>query len=283
METLKIAFVDFWPEWNIEDFISPILRQYYDIKIDRNNPDVIFHSIFNRMSETPKYKCKKILILAENWRPEQFGSDYSISFDPHSNKNFRLPLWQIYLLLWPELKEKLYNRKNYAESEFERWCAFIVSNPSNFMRNSAYSMLSQYKKVHSYGKYMNNDTSLQELSHEKYWRDIKYKFFVNHPHKFIMAYENSPYKYYCTEKLMDAFLVGSMPIYWGDPRVEEDWNPDAFLNVTKKDIDIIKNIDKNWKDFETVYKQPIFTDLQKQKLENNLSNFKDWLIQIIKQ
>ena len=112
MDKLRIHFCDFWPEWKDEDFISPILKNHFELVLDKEHPDVVFHSIFNKMIEIPKYKCKKVLILAENWRPEQFKSDYSISFDPHSTTNYRLPLWQICILLKPELKERLYNRLN---------------------------------------------------------------------------------------------------------------------------------------------------------------------------
>ena len=62
METLKIAYADFWPEWNDENFIEPILRKHYNVVIDQQNPDVLFHSIFGK-TEAPKYKCKKVLFL----------------------------------------------------------------------------------------------------------------------------------------------------------------------------------------------------------------------------
>jgi len=284
MEKLKIWFADFWPDWNYEDFITPILKKYFDITLDANNPDVLFHSIFNQIKDTPRYKCKKILFLGENWRPSQFGSNYSISFDPTSETNFRLPLWQVYLLKNPELKERLYNRLNYKEEEFKRWCAFIVSNPSNFMRIGAYQSLNQYKRVHSYGKVLTNDFSLQHIPPGKYWRDAKDEFFLKNPHKFMITYENMPYRYYCTEKLMDAFLVGAMPIYCGDPRVSEDWNPDAFINVMKYTgwMDEIKRIDTYREYFDQYYKQPVFTPTQKEKLEANLNNFESWLIEVIK-
>jgi len=278
MDTIKVWFTDFWPEWNSEDFITPILKRHFNVILDKNKPDVLFHSIFNSMRDTPNYNCKKILYLGENHRASNFKSDYTISFDPHTEKNFRLPLWQVYILLKPELKNRLYNRLNYKEQEFERWCAFIVSNPSNFIRNSAFSYLNSYKHVNSYGRFMTNDFSLQNISRNKYWRDAKDEFFLKHPHKFMMAYENTPYRYYCTEKLMDAFLVGSMPIYWGDPKVSEDWNKDAFIDVTKQEIDIVKSIDKDWKRFEEMYKQPVFTEEQKKKHEDNMKNFESWLI-----
>ena len=217
METLRIWYADFWPEWKDEDFITSILSKEYSVVLDQRNPDVLFHSIFNGMRDTPNYKCKKVLYLGENHRPEKFGANYSISFDPHSETNFRLPLWQVYLLNNPELKARLYNRNKPAI--FENWNAMVVSNPGNFFRNSLYELLNEYKPVKSYGRYRNNDQSLLKLSQGKYWRDAKDEFFQQHTHKFMMAVENSPYRYYCTEKLMDAFLSGTVPIYWGDSRV----------------------------------------------------------------
>ena len=65
MEELKIAFTDFWPEWNQEDFISPILREKYNLVVDQKNPDVLFHSIFNNRRGAQAYKCKKVLYLGE--------------------------------------------------------------------------------------------------------------------------------------------------------------------------------------------------------------------------
>jgi alpha(1,3/1,4) fucosyltransferase len=282
MDKLKIWFADFWPEWNEEDFISPILKNHFEIVLDRGNPDVVFHSIFNGMQDTSKYKCKKILYLGENHRPEQYGSNYSISFDPHSNTNYRLPLWQVYILRKPELKERLYNRLNLKEEEFEKWGAFIVSNSANFIRNSVYQQLHNYKHTESYGRYLTNNPALLQYSKGRYWRDAKDEYFIKHPHKWMITYENSPYRFYCTEKLMDAFLVGSMPIYCGDPRVGEDWNKSAFLDMTRGfDFEKIKKMDQDYGLFKSVYEQPVFTDEQKHSLEWNLSGFEQWLIDTI--
>jgi len=281
MNKLRISFADMWDPWHLEDFITPILSKHFEIIHDKNNPDVLFHSIFNRMAETPKYKCKKILILAENWRASQFKSDFSISFDPHSETNFRLPLWQIYLLLNPFLKERLFNRKKIEN--FQRFCAFTVSNPSNSLRINHFELLSSYKKIHAYGKVKMNSLELKKISENKYWRDAKDEFFLTHPHKFMMTYENSSYPYYCTEKLMDAFLTGSLPIYWGDPKVEEDWNSKAFINIMKTPnwLDFIKEVDNDKSVFDEMINEPVFTEEQKQKLITNLDNFEKWLIKVI--
>jgi hypothetical protein len=283
MNTLKIAFTDFWPEWKDEDFITPILQKKFNVVIDQDNPDVLFHSIFGGVKNAPSYKCKKILFLGENWNPKQFNSNYSISFEPHSRTNFRLPLWEVYLLLWPNLKEKLFNRKKWKN--FERFCSFTVSNPSNQFRNIAFDNLSLYKRIHSYGKVRMNDLGLNQLSRGKYWRYGKNQFFLDHSHKFMIAYENNGYPYYCTEKLMDAFLAGSMPIYWGDPKVKEDWNEKAFLNVVDYPewIHEVKKLDQNEEYFNEKYNEPVFTGEQKDKLINNLDKFEMWLLNKVKE
>lgn len=285
MKDLKIAYADFWPEWNIEDFVTPLLEKGFNVIIDQNNPDVLIHSIFNRMQDSKRYKCKKILVLAENWRADQFGSDLTISFDPHSSTNYRLPLWQIYLILWPQLRESLFDYKaNWNLLDFKRFCSFTVSNSSNFIRNGAFQQLSSYKKVHSYGRYMTNDMSIQNLPKESYWRDLKNEFFISTPHKFMMTYENSSYPYYCTEKIMDAFLVGSVPIYWGDPKVIEDWNEKAFISAMRHPntwLNIVKELDQNDEKFMEMYSQPVFTDEQSEKHLKNMDNIGPWLIEKI--
>ena len=284
MSVLKIAFTDFWPEWNYENFITPILDKHYDIVLDYKNPDVVFSSIFRRMENaTPKYpKAKSILFLGENHRPALFKKDYSISFDPQSETNFRLPLWQAYLFLWPNLKELLFTRVNHVE--FKRFCSFTVSNGSNMFRNGAFDQLTNYKRVHSYGKIRTNSLELRKRSLGKNWQATYSEFFNEIPHKFALTYENSSYPYYCTEKLMHTFLVGSIPIYWGDPKVEEDWNQEAFINTQRLGsswIDKVKELDQDDEKFQKMYSKPIFTNEQKDKLIKNMNNFESWLVEVI--
>jgi hypothetical protein len=282
MEKLKVAYVDFWPEWPEEDFITPILSKKYELVIDERSPDVVFHSAFGRTKRSDSYKGKKrIMFVGENLSPSRYRTEYSISFEPRSETNFRLPLWQAYILKTPSLKDRLYNRVNHEN--FERFCSFVVSNPSNIFRNAMYVRLNGYKRVHSYGRYMMNDSGLQEASRDRYWRDAKDEFFTKHTHKFAICYENNNWPYYCTEKLMDAFLAGSMPLYNGDPKVSNDFNRDAFINVPRHSdiMGLIKRIDSDRSEFDEIYSQPVFTDSQKASLENNLKEFETFLFDII--
>lgn len=292
MKTLKIYFADFWPEWNTEDFITPILSKYYNLIIDRNNPDVVFHSIFGNSASL--IKCPlKILYIGENIRylyndtirknieSAIHTTNYSISYDPHTNNNYRLPLWQVFLMKRKNPLEDLENKRRFDLHEFKYWCSFIVSNSSNFIRNSAFQVLHNYKYVNSYGKIFNNDKRLQNFNGNN-WREKKEEFLLNNPHKFAITFENSLYKYYCTEKLMDAFLVGSIPIYWGDPKVNEDWNSKAFINVTNKNVlEEVKRIDNNKELFIDMYNESVFTKDQLNKHKENINDFEFWLCNLI--
>jgi len=285
MDNLKIWFADFWPEWKDEDFITPILKKSFNVVLDGNNPDVVFLSIFGN-SHT-KYKCKKILFVAENIRYSYnqtirdninlaFSSaNYTITFDPHTDKNYRLPLWQVYILRNPEYLSKLIKRVQY--DKFDRFCSFTVSNPSNSFRNGFYYQLNSYKIVHSYGRFLTNSYELIQASEGKYWREAKDEFFKNNRHKYSVAFENTSYPYYCTEKLMDAFLAGSVPLYWGDPKAREDWNRESFIDIMRGGFDLIKKAEDDPAYFKSLYEAPVFTDEQKNKLENNLMGFEQWL------
>jgi hypothetical protein len=279
MKTLKIAFIDFWPEWADEDFITPILEKHYNLVIDDRNPDVVFHSVFG--SKVNQYNCKKVLFLGENKRFHDWKTDYSITFDPHTPTNFRLPLWQVYLMNKPDNLDKLLNGR--VDTSHENFCSFTVSNGSNIMRNSMFQQLNNYKKVKSYGRYMTNDNALQTASKGKYWRDAKDDFFEKHTHKFSLTYENNMYPYYTTEKLMDGFLANTVPIYWGDPRINKDWNKKAFINGmrTSNVLNEIKRFDLDDNLYKDMLHEPVFTTEQKERLLENINNFENWLIKII--
>ena len=39
------------------------------------------------------------------------------------------------------------------------------------------------------------------------------------PYKFSISIENSTYNHYFTEKILDCFISGTVPIYWGCPSI----------------------------------------------------------------
>ena len=49
-------------------------------------------------------------------------------------------------------------------------------------------------------------------------------------YKFTIAFENSSYPGYTTEKIAEALTTNTIPIYWGNPLIARDFNPDSFIN-----------------------------------------------------
>ena len=102
MRTIKIGFVDFWPDFDYKKFFMyNYLSKYYHLIIS-DEPDYLFCSSFGYKHW--KYSnCIKIYYTAENLIPDFNIYDYGIGFYYLSleDRYLRFPLWLIYS--WNEL------------------------------------------------------------------------------------------------------------------------------------------------------------------------------------
>jgi GT2 family glycosyltransferase len=61
--------------------------------------------------------------------------------------------------------------------------------------------------------------------------------------------ENTMIPNYWTEKIINGYLGNTIPIYWGDPNIENIFNPLSFININKlgtdTGIEMIKYLDNN--------------------------------------
>lgn len=60
-------------------------------------------------------------------------------------------------------------------------------------------------------------------------REIEKKVEGLHEYRFSIAMENSRTRYYFTEKLMDCFASGTVPIYWGCPGIDRFFDPAGII------------------------------------------------------
>ena len=105
-------------------------------------------------------------------------------------------------------------------------------------------------------------------------------------YKFSISIENSEGDGYLTEKIVDSFYSGTIPIYYGDYMVDEYINQKAYILIRgekdiKKKIEYIKMIDNDDKIYKNLLKENVLID-------NNISvkaekELKEFLYHIFKQ
>lgn len=273
-KVLKVKFVDF-PANDMRDITMPILEKNFECVEESDNPDFVFYSVFGY--EHLKYDCVRIFWTGENLQPDFNVCDYAIGFG-HMNfedRYRRIPLYYFYDLDY----ERAINKHLISEEEIlkkDRFCNFIYSNGNaEAPREEFFKLLSKYKRVDSAGRFMNN-----------VGEPIEDKFEFQRNYKFSIAFENSSSSGYTTEKILQAFAAGTIPIYWGNPRVAEDFNQNAFINCHAFNsfedvVNKVMEIDKDDEVFRTYLRQPIGDS--KQFPQNPLQEYEDYLIYICSQ
>jgi hypothetical protein len=232
--TLKLKFVDFYDGFVWDSHcLYRFLNKHFEIVISEP-PDLIIYSCYS--TEFLKYSCPRIFYTAENIRPDFRFCDFAVSFDYNNNKNhFRLPLYSVYFTNQNLTKSRDAEALLHKKTGF---CSFVVSNAKESEeRINFFHELSKYKEIASGGKYANNVGG--PVANK---RDFISKYLFN------IAFENSSYPGYTTEKIAEPWVEGCIPIYWGDPEITKDINPDCFINVHDFDcfdaaIAYIKEVD----------------------------------------
>ena len=237
-KTIKIDFSDFWGGFDkTNNYFYNLLKEEFDVQIS-SQPDFLFFSVFGNSHQN--YKCKKIFYTGENVDPPLGYCHWSFSFDYlDDHRNYRLPHYLLYDGYYELTREKkiedwMVNRK---------FCNFVASNPNCQERNQFVEQLSKYKKVDSGGRWMNNIGFA--VSNK---RDFQSNY------KFSIAFENNAYRPqhpgYTTEKIMEPMTVNSIPIYWGNPLIHQEFNTKSFINFydygsLDKMIEYIIDLDRN--------------------------------------
>lgn len=222
---LTIHFSDFWNTFDPRTFwIYKLLAEMYDIVQSSINPELLVYSDYGIMHL--KYACHKIYYSHENRRANPNLCDYSFTFHGlGGNHRFfsNLAEDQYYY----EVLSEYYSEtvKEWRATPKTRFCNFVVSNGDPQERIRFCRQLMKYKHVDCPGKVLNNHPPFDVHG---YQYSLKYSF-ISH-YKFTIAFENESVVRYTTEKILHPFIVGSIPIYWGNPRVAELFNPKSFIN-----------------------------------------------------
>jgi len=266
---LKLNFVDFAGDFiDKYNFFLNLLKKYYDIEIS-DDPEILFYSNFGY--EHLKYKCKKIFYSGENIAPNYFFCDYAFSFQDTDDRNFFLPHFTEYEYFF-DFKNHIKNEEidTYKNTRKEKFCNFMASNYRAKERINFVKALMKRKKVDCLGPVLYNmearDTIGKQDQSGEYidWR--KEKLETIKEYKFTIAFENEQAYNYVTEKIYQPFVVGSIPMCWGAPNIDQLFNPKCFVNVNnfnsyEEAIDEIMKIDEDEVYYQTFFEEPaIFPD-----------------------
>ena len=284
MKELKLGFTDTFSA--IENFFTKVLSERYDIVRDDEDPDFLIFGDRNFGNNNVRYndkKCIKIFYTGENQRPYNYQCHFSITFDhdEHDGRNYRLPLYVIYDYDNHNRDVPNTSTVNRTPSDLleeKGFCSFVVKNGGCKKRNDWFHILhNQYKPVASGGPLYNNIGYVLPGGEDSVSSKLK---FLN-SYKFNLCFENSSYPGYATEKLYEALCARTIPIYWGSPTIEIDFNPRAFINWHDygNDIDFfnaIKEIDETPELYEEMYLQPMFADYKKTNKFFDMDRFLNW-------
>jgi len=269
--TFKVLFTDMWDDFNESHNMFTLALETAlkaKVKVEGHSieslgtsvPSLTIFGPFGEEWRSLSADWPKVHFTGENTKPIIDSSvKLNIGYELPSmsdNSYLRMPLWMFEIDWFGADLEKIRNplplpidtctTVNPANiSNRSKFCAFVVTNPRNPIRNKAFTTLNKYKTVDSAGRLYNNMGSdifagLGGGGGEL----LKHEFLKTY--RFCLAYENQSAPGYTTEKILHAKAAGCIPIYWGDPKVGRDFNEKGFLNANncKSETDLIELVDK---------------------------------------
>ncbi len=214
---MRIDFADFWPGLDKTDnFFVDLLSRRYRVEIS-DDPDLLFFSCYGR--DYSSSSCKRVYVSFENRGWSFAECDFAITSDliDHPDHH-RFPLFAIHMddpftQPMPEPRRCLESKEGFA--------SIVVSNPEGVTRNRIHDRLNEYREVASGGRFRNNVGG-----------PVADKIEFISRYKFNIAFENSSYPGYTTEKVYQALQAHTIPIYWGNPLVARDFNANRIVSYS---------------------------------------------------
>lgn len=290
MKEVRLGFVDTF-DGAPQFFLSVLNREFaiYRFVRDDANPHILIFGDrnFGDANMQRKYapdKCIRIFYTGENVRPDDYIAHYYLSFDHiFDDQHFRLPLWVLNMHYMAERFGHSPTQHSYRmmapANPFDRdFCGYVQSNPNCEKRNSFFRSLSDdYRQISSAGPHMNNAGFVLPRGETGVIEKINWlsRF------KFTLAFENGAYPGYATEKLLEAYLAGTVPIYWGSPTIGLDFNESAFLNWydfnnDKEFIDYIRFVDTHKDVYEKIFSENLFKSSSLSEYRKHIVTLCDW-------
>ena len=229
---MKLYFHNFWNGFiegtdpiNVSFFITlfnNVFKAQTNIGSEEDS-DVLIESMFGERS----------LALSKKWRYTFLfsGESYFKTSVPlnsytcilgckETNGNYVcLPLYIIYMLC------NNYTYTPCTTIPHNIVCA-VISHKDGIVRNKFLDSLEKHTNVVYGGGFRNNIGNTLQGSYNSDNLINFYKQF-----RFVITMENSEESQYITEKIINGFRAGVIPVYWGSPNAIQHFNKDRFLQL----------------------------------------------------
>lgn len=294
IEKKKIKICALHPDIKSVENISftSLLADKFNFEWNEENPEYVVASevIYYQKSYEKKFKKylenKDIILISyfgECISPDMNLFDYACVFDrgmAYNDRIFRVPTLLRYKnSIFSNISEKEQMIKN-------KFCNFMYANPeAPESRDKLFYCLNKYKKVDSLGPHLNNMGN--QIT--RYTDNWAYQSIVERlPYKFSIAAENAWKTGYITEKILCCIQADTIPIYWGDPTIGQEFNEKRFINCHKYQnfdevLHVVQQIDENEELWDAMITQPLQTPEQVQKDNIETQNFVEFLSHIFEQ
>jgi len=241
---LSVFFNNFWPGFvektDIMDctFFVQVLEKTYNAPIyittNPDNASILVESIFGNHSYL-KYKKWRATILftgESDYFKMKTVEDFDcvLGFENTRDNYVKCPLFVIFLLTNPSILKEIEKEERPIPSVIPpNHASIIVSNGYHGKERMEFFHTAKCAMpVFSGGKYDNNVGFVVPGSYNSTEMVDFYR-----RGKFAITMENNDKPYYITEKLVNGFRAGVIPIYWGTSRVGEFFNPRRFLHLQR--------------------------------------------------
>jgi len=301
-KVLRVGFTCMWDSFKAEYNMFTLLlgeagkafgRDVVGVSIDSmpdgcEDVDVLIFGPFGDRWSRVSSKIPKIHYTGEN-SPCIHREDVKLNLgfrhaDMNDSSYLRLPLWMLEINWFRADAERIVNPKPipidrcckvYMDEVRDKFCAFVVTNPRQPARNSAFQWLSQYKNVDSAGRLFNNVGADIFAGLGGAGGELRKLEFLK-KYKFCLAYENESAPGYTTEKWLHAKAAGCVPIYWGDPKFEREFDIDSCIDarnvVTPKElIDLVSAVDLDDTLYNKMRSKPALDDVRRDLVRRTLS------------
>lgn len=229
MKKIKIDFCDMGYNSSKEEmYLFKVLSERFQLELC-DQPDFLIYSCGGHVNRL--HSGVKIFFSVESDMPNFSECDYSIaSVKLNDPRHLQLPCYVSYGTCAMSADPSEIIKKNDDHRQIlaakTKFCGFVVSgyNPhKNGNRVEFFRKLSRYKTVDSGGRKFNNiGGSIPGGPRGKIHFLRQYKFNI--------TFENRALAGYTTEKIYEPMVARCLPVYWGNPDINDEFNPRSFLN-----------------------------------------------------